>query len=493
VIGGEDVSYMSVFDEGVFMANTGSSEIVPIAKELAKIVPEKYVITHLFERIKSSIDTFPYEAEEKSLPFAIVMPKSKNEVSEIMKYANRIGVPVFIRGSGTSFTGASRYPAPGIVINTHRMDNIEIFEDYGFFECGPGCICESVAKEIETRGYFLPFAPGSRLIASMGGLIANNTSAHVVDASIGKPGDYVLGLEVVLPNGEIIETGTKGLRRPAGTDLTKLFVGGDGLFGVVTKIRMRLAPAFEKAYGIAIYQDLRSLAKGVQRIYMERRPPPLFMEFMEKETAKIGYKIKGLEIPKGSVILFVSIGNSREEASHKAKQILSSLAAENPIETQPIEDIELWEKLWSSREVIGSYLMQESGNQWASAEVVSNLRKLEECMEDARHFNKDLPVLSQLALYLFGHIGGLTMHPGVIIPKEWDNEKKKRAIDEKFQREAELNLKYNTCGGEWGQFAKRTPFFIQRYGRESYEWVMRMKKTFDPNNILNRGVLEGNT
>jgi len=468
-----------------------SPEVAKLADELAMIVPKKYVSTHIFERIKSSIDTFPYEAERENLPYAIVMPKSKNEISEILKYANRIEVPVFIRGSGTSFTGASRYHVPGIVINTHRMNDIEIFEDFGFFECGPGCICESVAKEIETRGYFLPFAPGSRLIASMGGLIANNTSAHVVDASIGKPGDYVLGLEVVLPNGEIIETGTKGLRRPAGTDLTKLFVGGDGLFGVVTKIRMRLVPAFERAYGFAIYQDLKSLAKGVKRIYTERRPLPLFMEFMEKETAKIGYKIKGLEIPRGSVILFVSIGNSKEEASQRAKQILSSLLAENPIEAQQIEDIELWEKLWSSREVIGSYLMQESGNQWSSAEVVSNLMKLEECMEDARHFNKDLPVLSQLTLYLFGHIGGLTMHPGVIIPKEWDNEKKKRAVDEKFQREAELNLKYNTCGGEWGQFAKRTPFFIQRYGKESYELVKKIKKTFDPNNILNRGVLEG--
>jgi glycolate oxidase len=472
------------------MSNIGSFVNDPIAKTLAKIVSEKYVLTHIFERIKSSIDTFPYEAEQENLPLAIVMPKSKDEISEILKYANQINVPVFIRGSGTSFTGASRYHFPGIVINTHRMNEIKVFEDFGFFECGPGCICEDVAKEIETRGYFLPFAPGSRLVATMGGLIANNTSAHVVDASIGKPGDYVLGLEVVLPSGEVIETGTKGLRRPAGTDLTKLFVGGDGLLGVVTKIRMRLVPAFERAYGIAIYKDLKSVAKGVQRMYREKRPLPLFMEFMEEETANIGFKIKGLEIPKGSPILFVSIGNSKKEASQRAKQILSSLLAEHPIDAQEIEDIELWEKLWSSREVIGSYLMQESGNQWSSAEVVSNLLKLEECMEDARHFNKDLPVLCQLKLYLFGHIGGLTMHPGVIIPKEWDNEKKKRAIEEKFQREAELNLKYQTCGGEWGQFAKRTPFFIQRYGRESYELVKKIKKAFDPNNILNRGILE---
>ena len=143
------------------------------------------------------------------------------------------------------------------------------------------------------------------------------------------------------------------------------------------------------------------------------------------------------------------------------------------------------------REAIGSYLMQQSGSQWSSAEVVSNLRDLVNCMEDVENFNKGLTILSQLPLFLFGHIGGLTMHPGVVIPKEWDNERKKRAIEEKFQREAELNIKYGTCGGEWGQFSKRTPFFIQRYGQSSYELVKKMKEVFDPNNILNPGVLEG--
>lgn len=473
------------------MANVALSEIDKIGKELRKILPEKYVVTHIFERIKSSLDAFPFEVDRENLPYAVVMPKSREDVSEILKYANREKIPIFIRGSGTSLAGASRYHIPGIVMNTHRMNDIEIFEEYGFFECGPGCICANVADEIKSRGYYLPFAPGSRLIASMGGLIANNTSAHIVDASIGKPGDYVLGLEAVLPTGEIIETGTKGLRRPAGTDLTKLFVGGDGLLGVVTRIRIRLVPAFERAYGMAVYSDLRSLAKGVQRMYMERCPAPLFMEFMEEETAKIGYKIKGLDPPQGSVIFFVSIGNSKEEAEGKVKRVLTSLKAEHPVEANEIKDNELWEKLWSTREVIGSFLMQESKSQWSSAEIVSNLKDLVDCMEDSKNFNKGLPTLGQLDLFLFGHIGSLTTHPGVIIPKEWDNTKKQKAIDEKFQRETELNVKYGTCGGEWGQFSKRTRFFIQRYGETSYEVVRKLKSVLDPNFILNPSVLEG--
>jgi glycolate oxidase len=466
-------------------------DIDKLITEMERIVTAKYVSTSIFERIKSSLDTFPYEAERDRLPYAVVMPGSKEEISEILKYANKVQVPVFVRGSGTSFTGASRYYTPGIVLSTHRLTTIEISEENGYFECEPGCICASVEAALKKKGFFLPAAPGSRLIASMGGIIANNTSAHIVDTSIGKPGDYVLAVEAVLPTGEIIETGTRGLRRPAGTDLTKLFVGGDGLFGVITRIRMRLVPEFQRSCGIAVYRDLESVAKAVQRMYMDRCFAPLFMEFMEESVARIGYGLKGLAAPAGSVVLFVSAGDSKSEADQKADKILLSLKGEKPLEADRIEDLSLWEKLWAAREVIGSYLMQQSGNQWASAEVVSNLKELPQCLRDAADFNHGLPVLSRLPVYLFGHIGGLTMHPGVIIPKDWDNATKKAAVDEKFQREEELNLKYGTCGGEWGQFAKRKSFFVRRYGETSYDMVRGLKRTFDPNNILNPGVLEG--
>ncbi len=468
-----------------------SPEIDQMVNQLERIVSAKYVMTHIFEKIKSSLDTFPYEADRENLPYAVVMPGSREEVSELLRYANSVMVPVFVRGSGTSFLGASRYHTPGIVMSTHRLNDFSVHEDYGFFECGPGCICAEVRDAIAGLGYFLPLAPGSSAIASMGGLIANNTSAHIVDTSIGKPSDYVLAVEAVLPTGEIIETGTFGLRRPAGTDLTRLFVGGDGLFGVVTRIRMRLLPAFERAQGVAFFRDGRGLARAVQRTYADRCPPPLFMEFMDERTAKIGYGLKKIEAPEGSILLYVSIGNTREDAKGNAERILDAVRKEGPEEACLVEDEVMWEKLWSAREVIGSYLMQQSGNQWASAEVVSNLRDLAECMEDCTRFNVGLPTLSQLELYLFGHIGGLTMHPGVVIPKEWDNEMKHRAVDEKFQREAELNLKYRTCGGEWGQFSKRTSFFIERYGMVSYEVVKGMKRVLDPNNLLNQGILEG--
>ena len=474
------------------MGDLSNDEVRRLTGSLKEIVADEHVSTSIFERIRCGLDVYPYSAEKEKLPYAIVLPKTAEEISEILRVANEFPVPVYIRGSGTSLAGASRYKHPGVVISTHRMDGIKFYEDYGYAECEPGCVCYDTMQAFEAHGAFLPVAPGSKLIASMGGLVANNTSAHIIDASIGKFSDYILGVQAVLPTGEIVETGTKGLRRPAGTDLTKFFVGGDGLLGVVTKIRIRLVPTFFKAYGYAVYRDLGSLARGVQRMYMEKRPMPLYMEFMEKETARIGYEIKGMEPPDGTVIFFVATGISQQEAEGKLNLIIQSLKKENPLELRHINDMQEWEKLWSAREVIGSYIMQKNESQFSSAEIVSNLKDLPECMEEARTFNQGLPLLSQLRLYLFGHIGSLTMHPGVLIPKDWDDAKFKQAIVEKFTHEMELNIRYGTCGGEWGQFSHRADFFRERYGDVGYNLVKQFKAVVDPNNILNRGVLEGN-
>lgn len=191
------------------------------------------------------------------------------------------------------------------------------------------------------------------------------------------------------------------------------------------------------------------------------------------------------------MILFVSIGSSGREAADKADKILESLKGEGTIDAYRVYDMDVWHKIWSSREVISSNLMQQLGTQLSSAEVSSNLKDLVNCMKDCVNFNKGLPILSQLDLYLFGHIGALTIHPAIMIPREWDDERKRQAIDEKFQREKELNLKYGTCGGEWGQFGKRKEFFIKRYGERGYGIVKGLKEMMDPNNILNPGILEG--
>jgi glycolate oxidase len=463
-----------------------------IYNTLRDIVGEKFVSNSFFEKINNIMDAFPYDVdlEKEQLPFVVARPGNESEVSEILKFAHREKIPVYPRGSGTSFTGSARPVHQGIVLNLNRLNFMNIDTDYGFFECGPGAIVDKVNSTLEDRGYFLPVYPGSRLVASMGGVITNNTSGHIIDACIGKPADYVLGLRVVLPTGEILETGTKGLRKAAGTDLTKFFVGGDGLLGVITSIRMTLVAAKKKSFGMAVFQDAGSLAKAVVRMYRDQAPPPLFMEFMDKNSASVGFTDAGLEDPKGPVIFFASLGSDQNESSANIQKLLEVMKKENAVSADEIQDINVWLKIWTAREVIISSLMRKHDGQFTGGEIVAALPNLVDCLKECETFYDKNAIFTDVPFYLFGHIGSLTFHPTFIIPNSWDNENKRKFVDVEFEIESEMNLRYGTCGGEWGQFGKRNDFFKKRYSSKAYELVKDMKRVFDPNDILNRGILD---
>jgi glycolate oxidase len=458
---------------------------------LEGIVGPEFVSTSRFEKIKQSVDAFPYHADFNNLPIAVVLPKTAQDISEILKYANKEKIPVYVRGSGTQLIGASRPDTSGIVIFTSRMNTFEIKEDYGYFESGPGVRNAEAMDMLAEKGYFLPLVIGAKFIASMGGATSNNTSAHLVDTGIGKPADYILAVEVVLPTGEIIETGTHGLRKPAGTDLTKWFVGGDGILGVITKTRMRLVPMIKYAYGIACFSELGPIARSVRRMYIEKKPPPIFMEFLDHNVATIGYTNKGLEAPPGHVIFFVSYDREKKAADEKMELLIDVFKKEHPTYAYPVTDMDEWKKVWTARESTIPFLMNSLKGRLLVAEIVSNLAQFEEAMEEGAHFNKGIPYLEDLTNYYFGHIGALAFHPSFIVPPDLGDERLREISNLVFQREAEFNTKYGTCGGEWGQFSKRKNFFIMRYGETSYELVKKIKATFDPNNILNPGVLEG--
>jgi len=464
-----------------------------VYERIKYIVGEKNVSDNFFELVNNTIDAFPYELDldRDTLPYVVVKPKDEKEISEIFKFASHEDIPVYPRGSGTSFTGSARAPHKGIVMSTSRINFIDIDTDHGYFECGPGVTVNDIDIALEKEGFFLPVYPGSKLVATMGGMMAGNTSGHIIDACIGKPSDYVLGLNVVLPTGDILETGSKGLRKPAGTDLTKFFVGNDGLTGIVTRIRMRLVPAREKAFGIAYFSDSESIARAVVRMYREKAPPPLFMEFMDKDTTTIGFEHAGLPVPQGCSIFFASLGSSKEVASENTRHLLEVMKKEKPIRTEEIKDLDKWVKIWAAREVIIASLMQKYDGHFSGPEIVSTLPKLVDCIKELEHYGEKDPIFKGLPFYLLGHIGALTFHPTLIVPKDWDNEKKRRLVDAEFEIEKEMNLRFGTCGGEWSQFGKRTRFFRERYGEKAYDLVKQIKRCFDPNDILSRGILEG--
>ena len=463
-----------------------------IYEDLRKILPEESLSKSIFERMNNALDPYTFELSREELPYVVVRPSSTEEVSKLMEYANSQKIPVFVRGSGTSLQGASRYRHKGIVLNVSRLTHLNIMKEYGFVEFGPGHRVLYVKEQLEKEGYFLPLVPGSIRVASIGGIISNNTSAHAIDACLGKPRDYVLGLEVVLPTGEVLETGTKSLRRAAGTDLTHYFVGGDGLLGIITNIRMRLVPSFKNAYGVAFFDELIPLARAVQRIYLEKAPLPLFLELLDKRVAQISFEIQGLAPPPGPLIMFHVIGQTEEEAANNINLLVKVIEKESPVEAKRIDDVDEWHKVWLARESALPYVCQAGKGVFALSEIVSTVPNLVDCLKDTVNMGKGMPTLEKLGEpYLFGHIGALTFHPTFIIPPDWPAEEKAKVVDEMFFKEAEINTKYGTCGGEWGQFSRRTPFYIKRYGEKAFQLVKKVKKLFDPNNVLNPDVFLG--
>jgi glycolate oxidase len=462
-----------------------------VLEDLKGVLPQEAISKSIFERINSALDPYTSGTDiiPEEVPYAVVRPSSTEEVSKLMAYANSKKIPLYIRGSGTSLHGAARFHHKGIVLNVSRLTRLDIKKEYGYVEFGPGHRVLHVKEELEKEGFFLPLVPGSIRVASIGGIISNNTSAHAIDSCLGKPRDYVLGLEVVLPNGEVLNTGSKSLRRMAGTDLSQYFIGGDGLLGMITGVRMRLVPLFANAYGVAFFKDLESLARAVQRVYWEAIPP-LFLELLDKRTGEIGFEIQGLPKPPGPLVMFHAIGIREEEATYKIESIVKALKKENPVEARSVDDIEEWHKIWLSRESALPYVCQGGKGVFGISEVVSTVPDLAECIKEAADYGKGKPTLERLGKpYLFGHIGALTFHPTYVIPVDWSDEDKAKVVIEMFEKEAELNLKYGTSGGEWGQFARRYPFFMKQYGEKAYQLVRGVKKVFDPNNILNPNVL----
>ncbi|RJX30505.1 MAG: FAD-binding oxidoreductase [Desulfarculus sp.] len=459
-------------------------------KALAGIVGGANVFTDPPTNLVYAKDVMPYDLEEHNIPYAVVRPAGSAEIGEVLKYANQCELPVHIHGSGTSLVGLARPKAKGIVLDTARLQEIEIFPERGYFEAGAGVHLAKLRKALAPHKALLPIFPGSELVATIGGSVAVNTSAHAVDAALGKPGDYVLGLEAVLPTGEVIQTGTHSLRKPAGVEATKLLVGSEGLLGVITKLRMRLVPAPHTANLVAYYRRTEDILRTVMAMYGQGLNPPMFFEYLDEESARIGFEAVGLHQPRGAVAMMSLHAEGPAGCREKAARFLEFLRQGPALEAHIVEGAAEWDQVWSSRAEAGNYVYRR-GSTFGS-EVTPRVDKLEEAFQETRAFILNLESYPSPQFISFGHIGAPTIHGYAFIPtKDIPSEVKKAITLEVREKSEAINVKYGGCGGEWGLTAQRASFLRLRYGQAYYQMLVNIKKALDPKNILNRGNLEG--
>jgi len=343
------------------------------------------------------------------------------------------------------------------------------------------------------RGYMLPMNVGSKFSGTIGGAVSINTIGHMVDICLGKIIDYVMGVEAVLPTGEIVETGTESIRRPAGIDLTRFFAATEGVFGVITKIRMRLLPDFKRAYVVGFFKELKDIAYAFMRIYKEKLPPPLYGELLEEEAAKAPFRLRGLGKPKGSMALATTIGHTQEDADWQAKEIVRCFQAERAIEARVVTNAKEKEELWLCRDNIMNILGVEEGEEklllGGVAECPVALHALADLIDYYRT-GHSYSTLHEAKLLIYGHVGISDLHAMWGVPASWPLEKRAQSIREAGQLEKEIHMKWGGAAGEVGQTGARMSFFRERYGEAAYSMLLNVKKTIDPHNILNPGNLE---
>ena len=465
-------------------------DVSKLAKDLAKILGKDHVRTDKPTSVVYAKDVMPWDLEEKNIPYAVARPSNRNEVSKILKYANEKLLPVHIHGSGTSLVGLARPKTNCIVLDTARMKEINVYPERGYFEAGPGVHLAQLRKELAQYKAMLPVFPGSELVATIGGAIAVNTSAHGVDAALGKPGDFVLGFEVVLPTGEVIQTGTESTRRAAGIDPTKFFIGSEGLLGVLTLIRMRLIPLPHFEHIVAYYKSTDDILNTVMEMYKQGVSPPLFFEYLDERAAKVGFEAVGLKEPVGAVAMMRMHSWSKAGSEERAQNFLKFMEIGGPIEAEVIRDIEEWNKIWGSRAEAGNY-MYRLGMTFGS-EITPRVDKLKDAFHEAKSIVLNLESYKNPEFISFGHIGAPTIHAYAFIPtKDISNDIKKAITIEMREKTEDLNIKYGGCGGEWGLTAQRVSFLKKKYEEPLYETLVKIKKVLDPNDILNRGNLQG--
>lgn len=470
----------------------GSKSIIG---DLKKLVGKENASDSIFERISYGQDAAQPDLEPDKIPVAVAKPQSAQGVSEVLKYANTNKIPIYIHGAGTAFKGSPKPKRPGsILLSTQALTSIEAHEEDMYYELGAGVNLYELEKLLLSRGYLLPMTIGSKFSSTIGGAVSINTIGHMVDICLGKIIDYVMGVEVVLPNGDIIETGTRSIRRPAGLDYTRFFVGAEGLFGVITKIRLRLIADRNKAHIVGFFPELTDIAHAFQRYYREKLPPPLYGEVLDKVAAQAPFKLRGLGEPKGHMALAITISYTQEEADRQANEMVRVFKGENAIDAFVAKSKKQQTDYWDARDNILNILQAPEGDErlvmagaLEASVPLSHLDHVVEYLQTGHNYS----ALSKAKMFIYGHIGTCDLHGMWVAPVSMPQAERIEIAKEATRLEGDVNLMWGCASGEVGQTASRMPFFKRRYGMAAHRMLMDVKMAIDPNNILNPGNLEG--
>ncbi len=420
---------------------------------------------------------------EEHRPDLVVLPRSTDQVSQVIQIAARERIPVVTRGMASGLAAASVPFSGGIVLCMTRMDRVlEIDEQNAIAHVEAGVVTADLQVLVEKRGLFYPPDPSSIRHSTIGGNIACNAGGPRC-LKYGVTGDYVLGLTVVLADGQIIKTGGKVIKDVVGYDLTALFTGSEGTLGVITEALLKLtAKPTAVRTALVEFESIDQASKTVNAI-LSTGVVPATLELMDQTaiTCIEEAMYLGLPLDVEAILLLEIDGQSAESVTREIEAAAAICREQGARKVAVAQNEEERAALWKARRSVAPSLARRAPNKLGEDITVPR-----SAIPEAVRRLKAISAKYGLPIVIFGHAGDGNLHPNILFdkrdPDQW--QKVEKMVAEEFAVSLELG---GTLSGEHGVGTLKRPYMERALGSVSVALQKKIKQAFDPLNVLNPG------
>jgi glycolate oxidase len=435
----------------------------------------------------------PYSHDETAgvdytvMPEVVVKPSSAAEISEIVKLANLRNFPVTPRGAGSGLSGGAVPGYGGVVLSLERMNRIlEIDEQNMMAVVEPGVVTNDINERISDLGLFYAGYPMSIQTSFIGGNVAENAGGGKA-IKYGVTERYIMGLEFVTPTGDIVETGGKRVKDVTGYNLRMFLTGSEGTLGIITKIVLKLLPVPKaKVALLVLFPDVKSAVAIVPKIMTQGGIIPTAIEFMDYLSVHYACLYLNETIPHedSGAMLLIEVDGSDERTVEKEYDTIGNLCMDNGAQEVYVADnLTTQERLWSIRRNLGEAMFQFAASE-SVEDIVVPVAQIPEFVSEIERISEkyDMKVLTH------GHAGDGNLHSNIILMPDEDAGEWNRKLP-KMQYELYIAAKNlgGTISGEHGIGRKRKKFLPLVASDAEIEFMRKIKRAVDPNNILNPG------
>jgi len=443
-------------------------------KHLEDILPDGRVITE-----KEDLYCYSYDASFKGeVPSAVIKPINTNEISKVMQYAYQNSISVVPRGAGTGMSGGSVPLGGSIVVSLEAMNRIiEIDRENMVVVVEPGIINSHLKQRLETFNLFYPPDPSSMDFCTLGGNVAENAGGPRA-VKYGVTRDYVLGLEVVLPDGRVITTGVRTMKGVVGYDITRLMVGSEGTLGIFTKIFIKVIPVPEECVTLlCIFNELDSAASAINHVMLSGITPSA-LEFMDRDTIEAIESFKPFGLPADAeALLLIEVDGSHKTVAESAERI-ASICSKSGADVKVADDPFSRKRLWEARKAVSPALYHISPVK-INEDIVVPPSKIPEAIR----LLKDVGRKRGFRVICFGHAGDGNIHVNIMADREGH-----RTAEDMVKDIFDITLRLGgTISGEHGVGITKSPYLNMELSTTEIELMKGIKSVFDTKGIMNPG------